>query len=293
MSLNGIDISSHQAGINIAGMTTTQFVIVKATQGLTYVNPYYKKHYNDTVKAEKLVGVYHYFGGNDPVKEADFFWNHFKEHVGKAVPVLDWEGYQNRKFTAGPSVVKAFVERFYQLSGGVYPIVYMSKSVCRSYNWAWVAERCGLWVAQYANYHQTDYKKDPWTDSKGTGAWKQVSIFQYSSVGRVKGYNANVDINLAYMDKEGWQKFCDGYRKTQETTGRIDLFPGVDDDHDYVWKGYQIALKGRGFYTGNIDGIWGDKSKAAARAFQKLCNIDASGIMNEETVLRLFGLVEI
>lgn len=290
MSFNAIDISSHQAGINISAMTTTQAVIIKATQGLTYVNPYYKKHYDDTKKSGKLVGVYHYFGGNDPVKEAEFFWHHYKEHVGEAVPVLDWEGYQNRKFTAGPSVVKAFIERFYQLSN-VYPIVYMSKSVCRSYNWSWVAARCGLWVAQYANYHQTDYQTRPWTDNKGTGAWKQISIFQYSSSGRVKGYNANIDINICYMDADGWKRFANGDRKPQEIAENIDLFPGVDDDHDYVWKAYQTALKGRGYYTGNIDGIWGNKSKAAAKAFQTHCNIDASGIMNEETVLRLFGLV--
>lgn len=73
MSFNAIDISSHNAGIKIAAMTTTQAVIIKATQGLTYVNPYYKKHYDDTKKSGKLVGVYHYFGGNDPIKEAEFF----------------------------------------------------------------------------------------------------------------------------------------------------------------------------------------------------------------------------
>lgn len=292
MSLNAIDISSHQAGINIASMTTTHGVIVKATQGLTYVNPYYKKHYDDAKRSGKLVGVYHYFGGNDPVKEAEFFWNHFKDHAGEAIPVLDWEGYQNRKFTAGPSVVKSFVQRFYELSG-VWPIIYMSKSVCRSYDWSWLAARCGLWMAQYANYHQTDYQTHPWTDKKGTGAWKQVSIFQYSSSGRVKGYNANVDINICYMDADGWARFANGDRKLQDTAEKVDLFPGIDDDHDYVWKGYQIALKGRGYYTGNIDGIWGNKSKAAAKAFQEKCKIDANGIMNEETVLRLFGLVEI
>ena len=44
---------------------------------------------------------------------------------------------------------------------------------------------------------------------------------------------------------------------------------------------------------GAIDGVWGDKSKVAAKAFQEHCHIDANGIMNEETVLRLFGLVEI
>lgn len=39
MSLNGVDIANYQAGINIAAMTTTDFVIVKATQGTWYTSP--------------------------------------------------------------------------------------------------------------------------------------------------------------------------------------------------------------------------------------------------------------
>ena len=180
------------------------------------------------------------------------------------------------------------MERFYALSG-VYPLIYMSKSVCRSYNWSWVAERCGLWCAQYANNNQTNYQSKPWTDSKGIGAWKQMTIYQYSSKGRVTGYGANVDINLAYLDKNAWMRIATGGQK-QETADVVDLFPGVDDDHDYIVKAYQIALKGRGFYAGAIDGVWGPKSMAAAEAFQQARGIDANGIMGSETVKRLFGL---
>lgn len=286
--LNGIDIASYQNGINIAGMTTTDFVIVKATQGVSYTNPFFNKHALDTQKAGKLLGVYHYAGGNGAAAEADFFWSRFKPYAGKAIPVLDWEGYQNSKFSQGPTWVKPFMERFHTLSG-VWPLIYMSKSVCRSYNWSWVAERCGLWCAQYANNNQTNYQSKPWTDSKGIGAWKQMTIYQYSSKGRVTGYGANVDINLAYLDKDAWMRIATGGQK-QELAPVQDLFPGVDDDHDYIIKAYQTVLKGRGFYTGAIDGVWGPKSMAAAEAFQKARGIDANGIIGTETVLRLFGL---
>ena len=55
-------------------------------------------------------------------------------------------------------------------------------------------------------------------------------------------------------------------------------------------RAYQTALKGRGYYDAGIDGSWGTKSRAAAKAFQKDQGIDVNGIMNAETVLRLFGL---
>lgn len=286
--LKGIDISSYQSSINISALETTDFVIVKATQGLTYVNPCYGRHANDTLKAGKLLGVYHYAGGNGAAAEADFFWSRFKPYAGKAIPVLDWEGYQNSRFSQGPAWVKPFVERFHALSG-VWPLIYMSKSVCRSYNWSWVAERCGLWCAQYASNSRTDYQSKPWTDSKGCGAWKQMTIYQYSSKGRIAGYGSDVDINLAYLDADAWGRIATGGQK-QETADKMDLFPGTDDDHDYVVKAYQTALKGRGFYGGAIDGIWGVKSMAAAEDFQRAKGIDANGIMNADTVLRLFGL---
>ncbi len=38
MTLNGIDISSHQTGINLAAVPA-DFVLVKTTQGTWYVNP--------------------------------------------------------------------------------------------------------------------------------------------------------------------------------------------------------------------------------------------------------------
>ena len=40
MSMNGIDISRWQAGINLAAVPC-EFVVIKATEGTTYVNPYW------------------------------------------------------------------------------------------------------------------------------------------------------------------------------------------------------------------------------------------------------------
>ncbi|MBQ2640917.1 MAG: hypothetical protein IJG15_02840, partial [Lachnospiraceae bacterium] len=48
MSLKGIDIASYQAGMD-AGKVEADFVIVKATQGTTYTNPYFSRHYSQAV----------------------------------------------------------------------------------------------------------------------------------------------------------------------------------------------------------------------------------------------------
>ena len=54
----------------------------------------------------------------------------------------------------------------------------------------------------------------------------------------------------------------------------------------------QLLLNYLGYDTGGIDGVWGPKSQAAAKAFQGTFGMDQSGIMGLETVKRLFGLVE-
>jgi GH25 family lysozyme M1 (1,4-beta-N-acetylmuramidase) len=57
MSLNGIDIASYQSKIQPSKLTTTDFVIVKFTQGTTYLNPYVKTQYSMSKKADKLSTV--------------------------------------------------------------------------------------------------------------------------------------------------------------------------------------------------------------------------------------------
>ena len=45
----------------------------------------------------------------------------------------------------------------------------------------------------------------------------------------------------------------------------------------------QCLLKYLGFYEGNVDGIWGEKSRQATRAFQLKQALDADGIFGPDT----------
>lgn len=206
MALKGIDISGWQKGIDMTKVPG-DFVIIKATQGTKYVNDDCDRAYRQAKRAGKLLGVYHYFSGGDPIKEADFFVSNIKGYIGEAILVLDWEGQMNEKFSQGPAVAKPFLDRVAKLTG-VNPLIYMSKSVCREHNWSTVAAKYGLWVAQYANDKQTGYQTKPWTDSAGYGAWKSPAIFQYSSHGKLSGYSGNLDMDIAYLDAAGWKAYA-------------------------------------------------------------------------------------
>ena len=209
--LNGVDIASYQSGINPAKLTTTDFVIVKFTQGTTYLNPYADRQYSVAKAGGKLLGAYHYAEGKSATAEAQYFVKCLGNRVKECVLALDWEGNQNSVFGTGKDVAwcKEFLDEVYRLTG-VRPLIYMSKSVCRKYNWSSVAADYPLWCAQYKSNSTTDYQSAPWTDNNGFGAWERDTIRQYSSHGRIAGYDANIDIDLAYMSAEQWRAMAGG-----------------------------------------------------------------------------------
>jgi len=216
-SLNGVDIASYQSSINPAKLTTTDFVIVKFTQGTTYLNPYADRQYSVAKAAGKLLGAYHYGTGKSATAEAQYFVKCLGNRVGECVLALDWEGNQNSVFGTGKDVAwcKEFLDEVYRLTG-IRPLIYMSKSVCRKYNWSSVAANYPLWCAQYKSNSTTDYQSSPWTDNNGFGAWERDTIRQYSSHGRIAGYDANIDLDLAYMSAEEWRAMAGGKVLTKE-----------------------------------------------------------------------------
>ena len=68
MALNGIDVASYQAGLDPAKVPC-DFVIVKATQGTTYINPDFTRMADAVLRAGKLLGIYHYASGGNQIKE--------------------------------------------------------------------------------------------------------------------------------------------------------------------------------------------------------------------------------
>ena len=201
MTLNGIDISSHQTGINLAAVPA-DFVIVKTTQGNWYVNPDADRAYQQAKKSGKLLGIYHYIDGRGgAAAEVDYFINNCRGYLGEALIAVDWEIDDNTQWgnTAYlEQVVRGIIEKT-----GIRPLIYgmqagyaQLKSVADKLN-------CGLWVAQYANYEPTGYQAHPWNE----GAYG-CAIRQYTSAGRLAGYNGNLDLNIAYMDRNAWMKYA-------------------------------------------------------------------------------------
>lgn len=206
MTFNGIDISNWQRGIDLSKVPC-DFVIAKATEGIGYVDKSCDGFIQQALKLGKKIGFYHFArptANNDPIREADFFYENCKGYFGKAIPILDWEA-ENKHNVAW---AKKWLDRVYQRSG-VKPVIYMSESVVNSYNWSSVANAdYGLWVAKYRdnnpdyNYNMANAGSRPrvkW--------WKFYCMWQWTSSGRLNGYNGNLDCNVFYGDGTTWDAY--------------------------------------------------------------------------------------
>lgn len=204
MVMNGIDISKWQSGIDLSAVKA-DFVIVKATEGIGYVDKSCDGFFQKALSLGKKLGFYHFARPtNDPVREADFFYNNCRGYFGKGIPILDWESGN----TSNVAWAKRWLDRVYQLSG-VKPVIYMSESVVNANNWsAVVAADYGLWVAKYRdnnpdyNYNMANAGSRPkvkW--------WKFYCMWQWTSSGRLNGYNGNLDCDVFYGDRSTWDAY--------------------------------------------------------------------------------------
>ncbi len=200
MTHQGIDIASHQTGIDL-GKVPVDFVIEKATQGTGYVNPDCDRVVQQAIKLGKCWGVYHYVGGQGAVAEADYFVNHIKGYLGHGLLAVDWEEIQNSAW-GNYAYLDMLVARVIERTG-IKPLIYAQASVYAQV--AAIAKKhdCGIWCAQYGTDKPTGYQDKPWNEGKYACA-----IRQYSSVGRLPGWNGNLDLDKFYGDANAWHKYA-------------------------------------------------------------------------------------
>lgn len=201
MSLQGIDISSWQQGINVAAVQGVDFAIVKATQGTGYTSPTFAAQVESTLNAGKLLGVYHYISGGNANAEAAHFVNTVHAYLGRAVLALDWESEENSAW-GNVEYLRQVALEVIRLTAA-RPLLYCSQSVLGAVAPVASALNCGLWVAQYANMNPTGWQSSPWNE----GAFS-CAIRQYSSAGTLAGYPGRLDLNKFYGDATAWGKYA-------------------------------------------------------------------------------------
>jgi lysozyme len=192
-----IDVSHHQGLINWPKVATdgVKGVFIKASQGTGYVDDMLIRNARGAAGEGIKVGYYHYCNperGNAPEVEAEHFADTVQDLPLDLPLVLDVEGEAG---ALGTTKLTDWCRRFLkylQKRTGKQVMVYTGGSFARSLGAA--LGEYPLWVAHYGV-----------NTPISNGTWKEWSVFQYSSSGKVTGIAGNVDMNV--MDVDFFRRF--------------------------------------------------------------------------------------
>lgn len=275
---HGIDISSHQGGLNIAAIWA-DFVIVKVTEGTGYVNPFWQQQAEATLAAGKRLGLYHFANDEDAGEQARYFLDRAKSYAGRATFWLDWEA---SAVGLGPGPALAFLNQVAAETGST-PGFYTYQNVLGSYDWSAVAARYPLWVAGGPDY--SDYGRAysdppvPTVPYWGGGAL----VHQYTEDGRLPGYSGTLDLDRL-RDRAAWDAMKGGGKVTVSAPAASPAPTAVDGqkrlDEDGEMGPATIARLQQVMGT-PIDGELDDDGSPAIEAFQRFLN-SAIGAASQE-----------
>lgn len=230
--LKGIDISNNQKGFSLDTIKP-DFVIVKATEGLNFVDKCCDSFVQDAIKLGIPWGFYHFARSKDAVKEATYFYEQTKNYVGKGIPVLDFEVANSNSW------LETWCKTYHRLSG-VYPWVYMNSDYInnRGYGTDWVKSHCGLWLAAYPKAC-TGYPSDTNCPYKHSG-WT-LAAWQFTGSLSMEGME--IDGDFFYGDTSAWELYA-GKTSSNDDSGVASSSASAKLSALEVWQHARRVLNG-------------------------------------------------
>lgn len=238
--LKGFDVSHWEPDFEPAD-ANGDFIIVKATQGIGYVDKSCDKFVESCKQGGKLWGFYHYADSRGTAtQQARHFYERTKGYVRGGIPILDFEEKLDNGW------IDEFVKEYHAITH-VYPWVYLSSNFINSlgYGSDFVKAHCGLWLAGYPKAFTTwpsttqpPYRHRGW----------QLVAWQFTSSFPQQGYK--VDANYFYGNAETWAKYVAGDNKTALNQG----WAQVADS----WYWYIDGQKATGWQKIADDWYWFD-----------------------------------
>ena len=289
--LKGIDVSVHQGTIdwNKVKAAGIDFVIIRAGYGQSTVDKYFKQNIEGALKAGLKVGAYWFIYAlnmNGLINNAKTFASTIEPYRNEIEMKVwcdleyDSDNYAKKK---GVTFTKAtrtdMVRRFcdlmkaYGYDCGVYANPDYLKTKFED------VTMYPLWLASYSKTKPKAYNCFMW---------------QHTSKGKVNGISGNVDMNICYgMTKEvssGGNQTGNPYPVPTRILKKT--FPVLMKGNDVKWLQYELVKKGylpaknkKG--KSNIDGIFGNDTLTAVKAYQKAKGLVVDGKVGPKTIASL------
>jgi lysozyme len=199
-SIHGIDVSYYQGKIDWKMVKSMKeddvqvtFAIIKASEGMLSVDPYFQRNWREAAKAGIICGAYHFFRPQKSGEwQAKFFLQTVQFEQGDLAPVVDIEQLNG----ASPEKMRKELTDFIyyvQKKTHVKPIIYSGLSFYNDYLKGHFDDY-PLWIA---HYHQPVLKVSTATN------W---FFWQHSDRARINGINHVVDFNAFKGDSVAFQQ---------------------------------------------------------------------------------------
>lgn len=201
-TVHGIDVSRYQNRINWKEVKKMKvdsikisFVYIKATEGESRIDRYYKINWEEAKKNQLIKGAYHFYRPQVSSKlQAENFISNVKLEKGDLPPVLDIEtlasGFQADNTIRGIKNWLKIIEKAYHIK----PIIYTNIDFYNNYLSNQGLETYPLWIAHY-------YEKKVRLNQK----WH---FWQHNDSGKVNGISGDVDFNIFNGDIEDLKALC-------------------------------------------------------------------------------------
>lgn len=186
-----IDISHHQNPDNIDYnklSNQVDWVIIRTQYGSNLIDRYYRTHHEEFKKRGIPTAAYAWVRGIsivDMENEAQLFYNRTIEFN----PTFWFLDVEERRMNNLPSGISAYVRRLRELGAGKVGI-YVGHHLYENFNLN-LEEADAIWIPHYGRNDGTPNSKPIFP----------CDIHQYTSRGRLEGYNGNLDLNRILSDK--------------------------------------------------------------------------------------------
>lgn len=184
-AIEGIDVSRYQDRIDWTEVANADFdfAFVKATEGLSHIDPNFALNWLDIREAGMRRGAYHFFRPEVSGEEQAYhFFQTVELLAGDLPPVLDVEVIGQLSTEALVEQVSIWVE-LAELHYGVKPVIYSGQKFYNRHL-AGRFDEYPLWLARYSSRAPV------------AACGREFQFWQYADQGKVAGISGDVDLNV-------------------------------------------------------------------------------------------------
>lgn len=315
----GIDISMHNGAVDFNALKNggINTVIIKATEGVDYIDPYLERHYKGANAHGLNIGFYHFMSEKtSPTQQARDFWKAIKDKNFNILPCLDIEtNNMGRSRTGISDRCVEFLNEFKNISG-LDCMIYTGGYFGRD-NLDNRVKKYPGWIAHYGV-------------NKPMETGFEVVGHQYTEDGRTAGVNTRVDMNNftdgifikgskpiapskpSSSPSKLWEKSISGEEVkslqreiNKQGFGNVKVDGYFGDDtlnacpmlkqgaRGNITKLVQQRMLNRGYTSlkahGGADGIFGSGMTQAVKNLQRNKGLSADGIIGKDTWKALYS----